>query len=111
MARSLKCRKKKRDCTICVAKTKGLISCAVPAQLICAFVFAYACCRLSHPVAHLFQEKKDKSMMSSASNTVIPEAPRSVSVALPGQQKPRQITRRNPLKADLVILKIFNEII
>ena len=27
---------------ICVAKTKMLISCAVTAQLICAFVFAYA---------------------------------------------------------------------
>ena len=37
--------KKKRNCTICVAKTKPLISCAVScavtAQLICAFVFAY----------------------------------------------------------------------
>ena len=31
---------KKRDCTICVAKTKTLISCAVTAQLICIFVFA-----------------------------------------------------------------------
>ena len=50
----------------------------------------------------IFQEKKDKTFTSSASNTVLPEAPRSVSVALPGQQKPRQITRRNPLKADLV---------
>ena len=27
---------------MCVAKTKALISCAVFAQLICAFVFAYA---------------------------------------------------------------------
>ena len=32
--------KKKRNCTIPVAKTKVLISCAVTAQLICAFVFA-----------------------------------------------------------------------
>ena len=31
---------KKRDCTICVAKTKVLISCADTAQLICVFVFA-----------------------------------------------------------------------
>ena len=31
---------KKRDCTICVAKTKALISCAVTVQLICVFVFA-----------------------------------------------------------------------
>ena len=34
--------RKKRDCTICVAKTKALVSCAVTAQLICAIVFAYA---------------------------------------------------------------------
>ena len=34
--------KKKRDCNICVAKTKTLINCAVTAQLICVFVFAYA---------------------------------------------------------------------
>ena len=31
-----------RDLTIYVAKTKVLISCAVTAQLICVFVFAYA---------------------------------------------------------------------
>ena len=31
---------KKKDCTICVLKTKALISCAVTLQLICAFVFA-----------------------------------------------------------------------
>ena len=37
--------RKKRDCTIRVAKTKSLISCAVTAQLICVFVFAYAKCR------------------------------------------------------------------
>ena len=30
----------KRNCTIRVAKTKALISCAVTAQLICALVFA-----------------------------------------------------------------------
>ena len=30
------------DCTIRIAKTKALISCAVSAQLICVFVFAYA---------------------------------------------------------------------
>ena len=34
--------RKKRDCTIYVAKTKALISCAVTAQLICGFVLAYA---------------------------------------------------------------------
>ena len=30
------------DCIIRIAKTKALISCAVTAQLICVFVFAYA---------------------------------------------------------------------
>ena len=30
-----------------------LISCAVTAQLICAFVFAYECCWLSYAVSHL----------------------------------------------------------
>ena len=34
--------RKKRDCTIYVAKTKALISCAVTAKLTCAFVFPYA---------------------------------------------------------------------
>ena len=38
---------KKSDCSICEAKTKALISCAVTAQLICAFVFAYAKSRFS----------------------------------------------------------------
>ena len=42
-----------RDCTIYVAKTKALISCAVSTQLICAFVFAYAKRRLSHDGAQL----------------------------------------------------------
>ena len=41
------------DCTICVAKTKALISCAVIAQLICAFVFAYAKRRFSLDAARL----------------------------------------------------------
>ena len=43
----------KKDCTICAAKTKVLISCAVTAQLICGFVFAYANCCFSHAVAHV----------------------------------------------------------
>ena len=34
--------RKKRDCTIYVAKTKALISFAVTAQLICVFLFTYA---------------------------------------------------------------------
>ena len=43
--------RKKGNCTICVAKTKALISFAVTAKLICAFVFAYAKTRFSHDVA------------------------------------------------------------
>ena len=42
-----------RNCTIRVAKTKALISFAVTAKLICAFVFAYADCWFSHGMAHL----------------------------------------------------------
>ena len=37
-----------------VAKTKALISFAVTAKLICAFVFAYEDCWFSHVAAHLF---------------------------------------------------------
>ena len=40
-------------CTIRVAKTKALISFAVTAKLICAFVFAYADCWFSHGAAHI----------------------------------------------------------
>ena len=54
MVRDFKFRiRKYRDCTICVAKTKVLISCAVTAQLICGFVFAYAKSRFSHDGAHI----------------------------------------------------------
>ena len=35
-----------------IAKTKALISCAVTAQLICAFVFAQAKIWFSHDAAH-----------------------------------------------------------
>ena len=42
---------KKRNCTICVAKTKALISFAVTAKLICAFVFANADCWFAHAAA------------------------------------------------------------
>ena len=37
-----------RKSPVCVAKTKALISFAVTAKLICAFVFAYADCWFSH---------------------------------------------------------------
>ena len=43
--------RKKRNCTIHVAKTKALISFAVTAKLICAFVFAKAFCWNSHAKA------------------------------------------------------------
>ena len=42
-----------RDCTIYVAKTKALLSCSGTAQLIWAFVFAYAKSRFSHDTAQL----------------------------------------------------------
>ena len=45
--------RKKRDCTIYVAKTKALISFAVTAKLICVFVFAYAKIRFSHGEAQI----------------------------------------------------------
>ena len=35
------------------AKTKALISCAVTAQLICVFVFAYAKSLFAHEAVHL----------------------------------------------------------
>ena len=54
MARGLKFGlRKQRDCTIYVAKTKALISCAVTAQLICVFVFAFAKKRISHNEAQI----------------------------------------------------------
>ena len=43
----------KRNCTIRVAKTKSLISCAVTAQLICAFVFAKAKIRFSRDATQM----------------------------------------------------------
>ena len=42
-----------RNCTIRVAKTKPLISFAVTAKLICAFVFALAKFGFSHGEAHM----------------------------------------------------------
>ena len=45
--------RKYRNCTICVAKTKALISFAVTAKLICVFVFAHADCWFPFAAAHL----------------------------------------------------------
>ena len=46
-------RHKLRNCTICVAETKTLISFAVNAKLICVFVFAYTKSLFSHDKAHM----------------------------------------------------------
>ena len=46
-------------------KTKALISFAVTAKLICAFVFAYAKGRFSHDKAHK-QETQENSCKNSA---------------------------------------------
>ena len=45
--------RKKRDCSIYVAKAKALISYVVTTQLICGFVFAYAKSRFSHDPAQI----------------------------------------------------------
>ena len=45
--------RKKRDCTICVANTKALISFEVIAQLNCVFVFACAKSWFSHDAAQM----------------------------------------------------------
>ena len=42
-----------------MAKTKALISCAVTAQLICVFVFAYANCWFSHAQAQIVKKKEN----------------------------------------------------
>ena len=44
--------------SICVAKTKVLISCAVTGQLICSFVFTFAKIRFSHITDHSRYIKK-----------------------------------------------------
>ena len=41
------------DCTFYVGKTKALISCAVRAQMIFAFVFAYSKSWFTHDAAHV----------------------------------------------------------
>ena len=51
------------DCTICVVKTKSLISFEVTAKLICVFVFAYAKSRFSHDAAQMILNR-----MSFAAN-------------------------------------------
>ena len=53
------------NCTIRAAKTKALISFAVIAKLICAFVFAYAYCWFSHEAAHIFNYSNAKGNITS----------------------------------------------
>ena len=61
-ARSLNFRiKRKRHCTVCVVKTKALISFAVTAKLICIFVFASAKCWFSHDVTQIMFYRVGKS--------------------------------------------------
>ena len=52
--------KRKKNCSIRVAKTKVLISCAVcavTAQLICGFVFAYGNRWFCHAAAYMYLNK------------------------------------------------------
>ena len=47
--------RKKRDCTICIVKTKTPISLPVTVKRVCAFVFTYAdCCWFSYSAAQMF---------------------------------------------------------
>ena len=54
--------RKRRYCTIRVAKTKALISFAVTAKLIFAFVFAYAKKRFSHNAAHIYMTSYSETL-------------------------------------------------
>ena len=56
-----------RDCTIHVAKTKALISCAVTAQLICVFVFLSAKSRFSHNEAHMSSDMRNSAAIKMKS--------------------------------------------
>ena len=60
------CKKSRGVCSIYVAKTKALNSYVVSAQLICAFVFAYAKSRFSHDVAQVSFPLRKTPMQSTA---------------------------------------------
>ena len=60
-----------RDCTIHEAKTKALISCAVTAQLICVFVFAYAK-SWSHSIICLISVSKVSKLKPLSPGCVLP---------------------------------------
>ena len=53
------------DCTIHIMKTKALISFAVKAQQICAFVFSYAKSRFSHEKARVMNHPSMLYIMTS----------------------------------------------
>ena len=63
--------RKERYCSISKAKTKALISCAITAQLICGFVFAYADSWFSDAVAQISDPAKNYCMLLAASNSEI----------------------------------------
>ena len=77
----------KRNSTIRVAKTKALISFAVTAKLICAFVFAHANCWFSHDVAHiliaLYLQGCVSSLLDLLLDGMVPELPTSTNTQLP----------------------------
>ena len=62
--------RKSRDCTIYVSNTKALISCVVTAQLICAFVFAYAYNLFSHDAAQFTINRSLRSVSSQSGLSV-----------------------------------------
>ena len=62
--------KKKRDCTICVAKKGADQLCsAVTAQLICVFVFEYADCWFSGALAQISNEQTALKTLTHKSQT------------------------------------------
>ena len=61
-----------------VAITKKLISCAVTAQLICAFVFDYACCWFSHAKAQLVLFFMHNSKLQQSMTRIKAASPRTV---------------------------------
>ena len=65
--------RKKRNCTICVAKTKALISFATTAKLICAFGFVYADSWFAHEVAQIMNHfyKLAKSYLDACPSHVM----------------------------------------
>ena len=61
--------RKWRNCTIYEAKTKVLINCAVTAQLICVFVFAYA--QLGFIIARLICKYMGITIFTNSCNQML----------------------------------------